>query len=140
MGKVRTLLCLLQQRTVTSYGSFSTSKFLTFHSTLSSRPIYQTLLFEFSRVLFRDYNSRRGRPWRFSHVELDRGWRQCPIITHKRYVDQPQVYRTSCINAVFQMLRSQVSGQNIAKRALRFFLGHHHPRLSTYHYVTPLCT
>ena len=38
-------------------------------------------------------------------------------VTHKLCVDQPRVYQTtSCIDAVFRMLQSQVLGQDITGR------------------------
>ena len=54
---------------------------------------------------------------------------RCPIVvTHKLCVDQPRVYQTtSCIDAVFRMLQSQVLGQDITGRTSRFFVGHRPP-------------
>ena len=49
-------------------------------------------------------------------------------VTHKLCVDQPRVYQTtSCIDAVFRMLQSQVLGQDITGRTSRFFVGHRPP-------------
>ena len=54
---------------------------------------------------------------------------RCPIVViHKLCVDQPRVYHTtSCIDAVFRMLQSQVLGQDITRRTSRFFVGHRPP-------------
>ena len=54
---------------------------------------------------------------------------RCPIVLiHKLCVDQPRVYHTtSCIDAVFRMLQSQVLGQDITRRTSRFFVGHGPP-------------
>ena len=51
---------------------------------------------------------------------------RCPIVViHKLCVDQPRVYHTtSCIDAGFRMLQSQVLGQDITRRTSRFFVGH----------------
>ena len=45
-------------------------------------------------------------------------------------VDQPRIYRiTSCNDAVFRMLQSQVFGQDITRRTSRFFIGHRPPHI-----------
>ena len=47
---------------------------------------------------------------------------------YKHCIDQPQVYRTtSCIDAVFPTLQSQVLGQDTTRRTSRFFVGHRPP-------------
>ena len=56
------------------------------------------------------------------------GGRCLIVVIHKLCVDQPRVYHTtSCIDAVFQMLQSQVLGQDITRRTSRFFVGHRPP-------------
>ena len=71
-----------------------------------------------------------GRSGRKSPVHDIRQMRErrCPIVvTHKLCIDQPQVNQTSCIDAVFLTLQSQVLGQDITRRTSRFFVGHHPP-------------
>ena len=50
----------------------------------------------------------------------------CPIVvTHEPCVDQPRIHRImSCIDAIFQILQSQVFGQDITRRTSRFFVRH----------------
>ena len=62
-----------------------------------------------------------------------RGQERGPIVvTHKICIYQCRSYKTtSCIDAVFWTLQSQVLGQHITRRNSRFFISHH-PHLSTY--------
>ena len=49
-------------------------------------------------------------------------------------VDQPRFYRiTSCNDAVFRMLQSQVFGQDITRWTSRFFVGHRPPHVYLSH-------
>ena len=47
------------------------------------------------------------------------------IVTHEPCVDHPRIHRImSCIDAILQILQSQVFGQDITKRTSSFFVGH----------------
>ena len=47
------------------------------------------------------------------------------VVTHKLWIYWPRVFQTtSCIDAIFRTLQSQVLRQDITKRTLRFFFGH----------------
>ena len=83
----------------------------------------------------------RGKAWEIESC----AWRQvdvtgvvpnrCNSQTLSWY--QPRVYQTtSCIDAVFRMLQSQVFGQDITRRTLTFFVGHHLPHIYPHVYLT----
>ena len=56
-------------------------------------------------------------------------------------IDQPRIYRiTSCNDAVFRTLQSQVFGRDITRRTSRFFVGHHPPHIYPPIYSTLMST
>ena len=82
----------------------------------------------------------RGKGWEIRSL----AWCQRRVVPDRcnsqTCIDQPLVYQTtSCIDTVFRTLQSQVFGQDITRRTLRFFIRCCPPHIYPHVYLTS-CT